>query len=102
MNADPRIRLVARREFVERVRDKGFLISTAITVVVLAGFILISAFLDRGVVYVVGLVGDASRSPVEKAAVFAKGADIRIRLRVMEARRRRRPVFATERWTAWS
>ncbi len=35
--------LVTRREFWVRLRDRGFLISTAITVVVLAGFIVASA-----------------------------------------------------------
>ncbi len=36
-------RLVARREFWVRLRDKGFLISTAITVTVLSVFILVNA-----------------------------------------------------------
>src|SRR5438045_9501473 len=33
-------RVVARREFWVRLRDRGFLISTSITLVVLSGFIL--------------------------------------------------------------
>ena len=37
---------IARREFVERARDRGFVISTAITLLILSGFIVASAIFD--------------------------------------------------------
>ena len=39
--------IVARREFVERARDRGFQVSTAITVLLLVGVIVISAVFNR-------------------------------------------------------
>ena len=41
-------RVVARREFWVRLRDRGFLISTSITMIVLSGFILVHRFASSG------------------------------------------------------
>ncbi len=51
-------RLVAARDFTVRLRDKGFVISTVITLTVLSVFILLRAFAgsDDASVYRVGLV----------------------------------------------
>jgi ABC-2 type transport system permease protein len=75
-------RLVAARDFWVRLRDKGFVISTAITLTVLTVFILLRAFAGDGEapVYRVGLVGDASSSlalPLEHAATN-RGAEVEV------------------------
>jgi ABC-2 type transport system permease protein len=56
------IRLVARREVTERSREKSFLISTVVTLVILCGFIVIPKvfFSDRTTTWDVGLVGAGS------------------------------------------
>jgi ABC-2 type transport system permease protein len=66
--ADPREtdrgawRLVARRDFWVRLRDKGFLISTAITLAVFTVFILLRAFGGDGTpTYDLGLMGEGSQ-----------------------------------------
>ncbi|HEX9717966.1 MAG TPA: ABC transporter permease [Actinomycetota bacterium] len=64
-------RLVARREFVERARDRSFIVSTAITLLVLVGFILVNAFLGGETRFELGVVGEGSRATaraVEAAA----------------------------------
>lgn len=55
-------RLVARREFVERARDRSFRISTGVTVAFLLGFILVSSLTGGAARYEVGVVGEASAS----------------------------------------
>jgi len=78
-------RLVAARDFSVRLRDKGFVISTAITLSVLSVFILISAFGgddDGPVVFRVGLVGADATSleqPLEQAAAD-RGAELEVRI----------------------
>ena len=53
--------LVARRDFRVRLKDKGFVISTGITMTVLTIFILIRAYGGGGTAsYDLGVVGDAS------------------------------------------
>lgn len=53
--------LVARRDFRVRLKDKGFVISTAITMTVLTIFIMIRAYGGGGTAsYDLGVVGDAS------------------------------------------
>jgi ABC-2 type transport system permease protein len=49
------VRLVARREFRERIRDRGFQISTGITTLVLVGFIVASSFAKPGATYTLGI-----------------------------------------------
>jgi ABC-2 type transport system permease protein len=65
-------KLVAARDFSVRLRDKGFLISTAITLTVVSVFIVISALGDDGPeVHRLGLVGGEAtrlRQPLEQAA----------------------------------
>jgi ABC-2 type transport system permease protein len=54
------IRLVARREIVTRLRERSFLISTAITIVIVVGIIVVPQLLSRGEDrYTIGLVADA-------------------------------------------
>jgi ABC-2 type transport system permease protein len=65
-------KLVAARDFSVRLRDKGFLISTAITLTVVSVSIVISALGDDGPeVHRLGLVGAEAtrlRQPLEQAA----------------------------------
>jgi ABC-2 type transport system permease protein len=74
-------RIVARREFVERIRDRGFQISTAITLLILVVVIVFSAFAGGPDEFDLGVVGaDASevgRLAQDTAATL--GVDIRIR-----------------------
>jgi ABC-2 type transport system permease protein len=52
------IALIARREFVERVRDRSFLISTGITIAVLVGVVGAGALLAREPSFDLGVVGE--------------------------------------------
>lgn len=79
MSAGP-IRLIARREFVERARDKGFIISTAITLLVLVGFVGAGALLARRPSYELGVVGGPARAIAERARVEL-GPDLRLEVR---------------------
>jgi ABC-2 type transport system permease protein len=51
-------RVVAGRDFRVRLRDRGFVISTAITLTVLTGFIVFRAYALRPDAFTVGTVGD--------------------------------------------
>jgi ABC-2 type transport system permease protein len=78
-------RLVARRDFWVRLRDKGFLISTVITLAVFTVFILIGAYGGGGgLTFDLGLVGSASRTlgplvvragPSEEATIRTRDVD---------------------------
>jgi len=75
-------RLVAARDFAVRLRDKGFVISTAITLAVVSVFIVIGAFGDDDArtVYRVGLVGAEAISleqPLEQATAN-RGAELEV------------------------
>jgi ABC-2 type transport system permease protein len=75
-------RLVARRELVERTRERSFLISTAVTLVVLCAFIVVPRvlFSDGTPTWDVGLVGGGSAAlarPLEEQAPLA-GAKVRV------------------------
>jgi ABC-2 type transport system permease protein len=48
------VRLVSRREFVERIRDRGFQISTGITLLILVGLIVANSFTKPGATYALG------------------------------------------------
>ena len=69
-------RIVARREFVERARDRGFLVSTAITLLILVGIIVITNALDRGTTFDVAIVGEGSVSLAEDVTAAAAVLDI--------------------------
>jgi ABC-2 type transport system permease protein len=73
-------RLVAQRDFWYRLRDKGFMISTAITIAVLTGVILISAYGGGGTpTFDLGLMGSGSSSlgPLIVQAGEGQGAEVR-------------------------
>jgi ABC-2 type transport system permease protein len=72
--------LVAQRDFWYRLRDKGFMISTGITLVVLSGLILIKAYGGSGMTtFDLGLLGPGSAriGPLVVRAGESQGAKIR-------------------------
>ena len=74
-------RLVARREFVERARDRSFLISTAITLVVLVGFIVGTSLLNRGTRFDLGVVGADARPTAERVVDAGKTLGFEVTVR---------------------
>ncbi len=75
-------RLVARRDFWVRLRDKGFVISTSVTLVLITVFILVSAFGGSGrPTFDVGLLGASSArlGPLVVRAASSQGAEVRTR-----------------------
>jgi ABC-2 type transport system permease protein len=74
-------RLVARREFVERARDRSFLISTAITIVVLVGFIVGTSLLNRGTRFDLGVVGADARATAEQVVDAGKALGFEVTIR---------------------
>ncbi len=73
--------LIARREFVERLRDRGFLISTAITLLILVGVILVNSAVSRPVAYDLGVVGDDAREVGEQVVLAAPAVGFTVRVR---------------------
>jgi len=63
--------IVARREFVERARDRGFQVSTAITLLLLVGVIVISAAFNRPTSFDLVVVGAGSGVLGEEVRVAA-------------------------------
>ena len=63
--------IVARREFVERARDRGFQVSTAITLLLLVGVIVISAAFNRPTSFDLVVVGAGSEALGEEVRVAA-------------------------------
>jgi ABC-2 type transport system permease protein len=74
-------RLVARREFVERGRDRSFRISTGVTMLFLVGFIVVSSLTRGARRYDVGVVGSDARSAVELAQTAARALGFTIAIR---------------------
>ncbi|MDX8036784.1 ABC transporter permease [Lentzea sp. BCCO 10_0856] len=81
MTAAREVSLVARREFVTKVRTRSFLIGTAVIIAVLAGYVVLQSFLfDDQQRSVIGLSGQATQlaDPLrEKAKAF--GIDVETR-----------------------
>jgi ABC-2 type transport system permease protein len=72
--------LVARREFVERLRDRTFQVSTAVTLVILLGVIIIPHLLSGGgTSYTLGVVGDRARSVAAAVSAAGSATDITIK-----------------------
>jgi ABC-2 type transport system permease protein len=71
-------RVVAARDFSVRLRDKGFAISTAITVTVLSIFILLRAYSGGPDSFDLAVVGD--RAVADRAAAIAERAGIDLRV----------------------
>jgi len=72
--------LVARRDFWVRLRDRGFLISTAITLVILSGLIAVRASSSIGAPsYDLGVVGSAVSGDAVVKLGEAAGVDVHVR-----------------------
>ena len=83
--------IVARREFVERARDRGFQVSTAITLLLLTGVIVISAVFNRPTSFDLVVVGEGSDALGRevRAAADALGVEVIVREMADEAEARR-------------
>jgi len=74
-------RIIARREFVERARDRGFIISTLLTIFVLSAFIVVNALFNRETRFELGVVGGSARATGEQVAATAKALGFTVTLR---------------------
>jgi ABC-2 type transport system permease protein len=74
---------IARREFVERARDRGFAISTAITLLILVGFIVASAIFNRGTQFDLAVVGEDSVAIGRQVVAAADLLDAEVTLRTL-------------------
>jgi ABC-2 type transport system permease protein len=79
------VRLVARRELTERIKERSFLISTGVTVAIIAIAVVLPAVLgfDSGDTYKVGATDAPSRAVVAAAARAADGYDATIKSRAL-------------------
>jgi ABC-2 type transport system permease protein len=77
------VRLVARREFTERLRDRSFLISTVITVLILLGVAVLPRLLGFGEPPTFDVAATGPRADAERTAIEAQaeafGVDVRLR-----------------------
>ena len=71
-------RVVAARDFSVRLRDKGFVISTAITVTVLTVFILVRAFASGGDAFALGVVGDRALAATAASVGERAGVEVAV------------------------
>jgi ABC-2 type transport system permease protein len=76
------VRLTARRELVERTRERSFLVSTVIAVAILCAIIVVPRLLGAGRApsFDVGLVGAASQPLGQALAAQAPAAGIKVKL----------------------
>ncbi len=87
--------IVARREFVERVRDRGFQVSTTITLVLLIGIIVISALFNRPTTFDLAVVGEGSDAIARDVVAAANALDIGVDVHELaDAAQARRAVDA--------
>ena len=76
-------RIVGRREFIERARDRGFVISTVITLTILVGFIVITALLSRGTSFDLAVVGEGSGAIGREVATAGAALEVEVRVRTL-------------------
>ena len=72
--------IVARREFVERARDRGFQVSTAITLLLLVGVIVVSAAFNRPTSFDLVVVGAGSEVLGEEVRVAADALGFEVKV----------------------
>jgi ABC-2 type transport system permease protein len=80
VNGPGTVRLIARREFRERLRDRGFAISTAITLLILCAFIVAGSLFGGTTRFDLGTVGDTSATVGRQVVLAAKALDVEITL----------------------
>jgi ABC-2 type transport system permease protein len=89
--------LVARREIVERIRDRSLLISTAVTLAILAAILLVPPLIGLGdtTTYKVAVAGPQAEQVARAAQRAAKNFDAKIEIvRVADERAVRKAVDA--------
>ena len=85
MSGREAVGLVARREITERVREKSFLISTGVNLVIIIAVVILAGVLGGGDErYVVGYTGATERAVVEAAAEAAPQIDATIEPRSVD------------------
>jgi ABC-2 type transport system permease protein len=87
MRARDAVRLIARREITERVRERSFLVSTSVMVVILLLIIGLGSLLGDDQTYDVGAVGAPSLAVAKEAARAGDAAGISVRVRELPAAR---------------
>jgi ABC-2 type transport system permease protein len=75
------VRLVARREITERVRERSFLISTSIMALIIVLVVVLSSVFGGTTVYNVGVTDPAALPVAEAAAATAKASGTELRVR---------------------
>lgn len=88
--------IVAKREFVERARDRGFQVSTAITLVLLIGVIVISAVFNRPTSFDLVVVGEGSDALGQQVREAADALGIEVSVRALAARTEARRAVDTD------
>lgn len=87
--------IVARREFVERIRDRGFQVSTAVTLVLLIGIIVVTGLFNRPTRFDLAVVGEGSDAIAHDVVAAATALDIGVDVHsVSTTARARRAVDA--------
>jgi ABC-2 type transport system permease protein len=76
--------VVARREFVERIRDRGFQVSTAITLLILIVVIVINMLVTGPTRFDLAVVGEGSADVGGAARITAGTLDVEVALRSFE------------------
>jgi ABC-2 type transport system permease protein len=80
------VTLVARREMVERAREKSFLVSTGVGVVIIVAVVVIASLIGGGDTrYVVGHTDGAGAAVAEAAATGPRPADVEVEPRRVDA-----------------
>jgi len=74
--------VVARRDFSVRLRDKGFVISTALTLTVLSVFVLIRANAGGAAQFSLAIAGEGQSLPVSVLRTQAEAAGVSLTIRV--------------------
>jgi ABC-2 type transport system permease protein len=81
MSGRDAVRLVARREITERVREKAFAVSTGINIVIIVAVVIIAAVVGGGEEsYKVGWIDESDRVVAQAAADAGRSADVTISL----------------------
>lgn len=83
MSGRQAVALVARREIVERSREKSFLVSAGINIAIVVAVILLSVALGGDEEYVVGYVNPDTQAVAEAAERAAAGSDSPVEIRAV-------------------
>ena len=71
------VALVARREFVERARDKSFLISLAVTTLIIVGVVVLPTVFASPTTYKIGVVGTDAKAIADTTVAALQTTDSR-------------------------